>query len=122
MYQSEMANIAQAQAAHAYAQQYGYPMRGYSSPEQIEAARMSAAYYAGRPGGMRGSYAFEDRPGALTDNIVGQTLGDLGEAFDSKSLMYAAAGAVAGAFLMKGNRTTSAGIGALVGFAASKFL
>ncbi len=123
MYQSEMANIARAEAQRAFAMQYGHPMKGYTSPEQVDMARANADYYMARPGGMRGgSHMYEDRPGALEDNIIGQTLGGIADSFDQKTLMYAAAGAIAGIYLMRGSNLKSGGIGAAVGFALSKFL
>jgi len=121
MYQSELASIAHAEAMRAYQAQYGHPMKGYTSPAQVDAARANALYWNARPGGMRGgSYRFEDQPGALEDNIIGQTLGELGEAFDQKTLMYTAAGAVAGMYLVGGHDVKSAGIGAVAGFLLSK--
>jgi hypothetical protein len=119
MYQSELASIAHAEAMRAYQAQYGHPMKGYTSPEQVDMARANALYYNARPGGMRGS-RFEDQPGALTDNIIGQTLGELGEAFDQKTLMYTAAGAIAGMYLVGGHNVKSAGMGAVAGFLLSK--
>lgn len=113
--------IARAQAG--WYMSHPQPMRGinaYTSPEQIEAARMNAAYYWGHPGGMRGQ--FEDRPGALEDNIIGQALGDLGaDIMDKKTLTYAGIGALAAYFLM-GKKPMNAGIGAIAGYAVSKMM
>ncbi len=119
MYQSEMANIARAEAARAYQAQYGYPMKGYTSPQQIELARANAAYYGMHPGGMRGQ--FEDRPGALEDNIIGQTLGGIADSFDQKTLMYAGIGALVGMFAV-GRNVKSAGMGAAAGFVLAKVM
>ncbi len=93
--------------------QFNERLDGYTSPEQIEAARMNAAYYNQHPGGMR--------------DWAESGLDGLAEVFDSKGLMYAAIGAVAAGFLLpkkwrpKGKMMTY-GVGAVAGLAVAKMM